>query len=140
MKMYLNSDQTAKLIEFGVEKPKSISGYYHRGPYEYDAETNTKMVVYDDTQYPIHAYSIGELLSFLPKRIDGFDCIINLSKRSVSYNEDARVDLRYGEFFLISCHNELIDALYEAIVELKRLELNKKAKWVNRHDTKDKKD
>ena len=69
MRQYTDEIQTAKLIELGFDKPKSISDYYQRGPYEYDAETNTKMVVYDDTQYPIYAYSIGELLSFLPKEI-----------------------------------------------------------------------
>ena len=131
MKMYLNNAQTTKLIELGFEKPK---GWCNEGiSYRFIMAKHKE----DDEDFN---YSIGELLSFLPKRIDGFDCIINLSKRSVSYNEDARVNLRYDEFFLISCHDELIDALYEAIVELKRLELNKKAKWVNRHDTKDKKD
>jgi hypothetical protein len=69
MKLYTNESQTAKLIELGFEKPKSISGYYTKPPYEYDAKTNSKIVVYDDTQYPIYAYSIGELLSILPSNI-----------------------------------------------------------------------
>lgn len=66
MRQYTTPEQTAKLIELGFEKPKSISGFYTKPPYEYDAKTNSKIAVYDDTQYPIYAYSIGELISFLP--------------------------------------------------------------------------
>ena len=112
MKLYTNKDQTAKLIELGFEKPKSISGYYQRGPYEYDAENNTKMVVYDDTQYPIYAYSIGELISFLPddgvsnKRLE-FDCFHWF------------VDWDHFDKIHQTIQVELVDALYDMCVKLK---------------------
>lgn len=47
MKQYTNESQTAKLIELGFEKPKSIVG--HDGYWGYD-----------------YAYSIGELIEKLP--------------------------------------------------------------------------
>jgi hypothetical protein len=105
MKQYLNSEQTAKLIKLGFKKPKSISGYYQRGSYEYDAETNTKMVVYDDTQYPIYAYSIGELLEF----VDEFEVI-------ETYDKCVAVHNGTGIHFY---DKEIIDALFELCVQLK---------------------
>lgn len=102
MKQYLSPDQTAKLIKLGFEKPKSVSGYCQRGPYEYDAETNTKMAVYDDTQYPIYAYSIGELIEMLPLNRIEFDI-------------RTYVDTTRGLFY----DEELIDALFKACVKLK---------------------
>lgn len=105
MKLYTDEIQTAKLIELGFEKPKSISGYCQRGPYEYDAETNTKMVVYDDTLYPIYAYSIGELLEF----VDDFEVIKTYDKCLAVYNGTGTHF--YGK--------EIIDALFELCVQLK---------------------
>jgi hypothetical protein len=95
MKQYTNESQTAKLIELGFEKPKSISGYCQRGPYENDAETNTKMVVYDDTQHPIYAYSIGELIEKLPLY-------------RIEFDMEIWVDTPRGGFYA----PELIDALF----------------------------
>jgi hypothetical protein len=123
MKQYLNSEQTAKLIELGFEKPKSISGYYQRGPYEYDAENNTKMVVYDDTQYPIYAYSIGELIEMLPpiivwKRKNLASTIARTTFNSfVSY---AELD---GTPHIVVNSAELIDTLYDMVVKLKEEEV-----------------
>lgn len=51
MKQYTTPEQTAKLIELGFEKPKSIVG--HDGYWGYD-----------------YAYSIGELISFCPPLIN----------------------------------------------------------------------
>ena len=119
MKQYTTPEQTAKLIELGFEKPKSISGYRQRGPYEYDAETNTKMVVYDDTQYPIYAYSIGELIEMLPpiivwKRKNLASTIARTTFNSfVSY---AELD---GTPHIVENSAELIDALYAMILQLK---------------------
>lgn len=118
MKQYTTPEQTAKLIELGFEKPKSISGYCQRGPYEYDTETNTKMVVYDDTQYPIYAYSVGELLSFLPKSIKVNDCYFSLT---ISAFNDWLVeydDIAFGSQVYVR-DAELIDALFAEIVILK---------------------
>ena len=123
MKQYTTPEQTAKLIELGFEKPKSISGYRQRGPYEYDAETNTKMVVYDDTQYPIYAYSIGELIEMLPpiivwKRKNLASTIARTTFNSfVSY---AELD---GTPHIVVNSAELIDALYDMVVKLKEEEV-----------------
>ena len=120
MKMYLNESQTAKLIELGLEKPKSISGYYQRGPYEYDAETNTKMVVYDDTQYPIYAYSIGELIEMLPQTINVFYDLSIMSSHQgwwVLYGMIGDGDMWSIEHEVY--RNDLIDALYAMILQLK---------------------
>lgn len=111
MKQYSTPDQTAKLIELGFEKPKSISGYCQRGPYEYDAETNTKMVVYDDTQYPIYAYSIGELIEMLPE----FSCIYDLTNM-----QEMKRCWYVGHVSTLNVSaDELIDALYNMVIKLK---------------------
>ena len=108
MRQYTDEIQTAKLMELGVEKPKSISGYCQRGPYEYDAETNTKMVVYDDTQYPIYAYSIGELIEMLN----------SVSELEITHFGSGSGWDVYDE--LRACTGEeLIDALYDMIIMLK---------------------
>ena len=117
MKQYTTPGQTAKLIELGFEKPSSISGYYQRGPYEYDTKSNTKMCVYDDTQYPIYAYSIGELIEILPIR-----CLT----KGLDYR---RVFIEDGVFYYDqktgSCiigfvdHRNLIDNIFDAILRLK---------------------
>ena len=112
MKQHTTPDQTAKLIELGFEKPKSISGYCQRGPYEYDAESNTKMVVYDDTQYPIYAYSIGELIEKLPTIVDYFTLWIGRDERSNQWF------VKYHPRTLV-VDEELLDALYAMIVKLK---------------------
>lgn len=109
MKQYTTPEQTAKLVELGFEKPKSISGYCQRGPYEYDAETNMKMVVYDDTQYPIYAYSIGELIEIL----HCLPMVIDISGASVVSSGLGR---GYG---IYTQSKELIDALFEQIVKLR---------------------
>jgi hypothetical protein len=124
MKQHTTPEQTAKLIELGFEKPKSISGYYHRGPYEYDAEANTKMVVYDDTQYPIYAYSIGELIEMLPRTIKNY---YNLSIFSTSQDWWVLYGMiGDGDMWSIErevYRNNLIDALYDMIVKLKEKKL-----------------
>lgn len=125
MKQYTNSEQTAKLIELGVERPKSISGYCQRGPYEYDAENNTKMVVYDDTQYPIYAYSIGELIEMLPEVLapsnnDDWEMPLSISTDSLMWT----VEYDGGHFSPYeAASNELIDALYDMCVKLKEEEV-----------------
>jgi hypothetical protein len=121
MRHYTSKEQTAKLIELGFEKPKSISGYRQRGPYEYDAETNTKMVVYDDTQYPIYAYSIGELIEMLPEVLapsnnDDWEMPLSISTDSFMWTVEYDGD-HFSPYEAAS--NELIDALYEMVVKLK---------------------
>lgn len=97
MKQYTDEQQTAKLIELGFEEPKSYHDIKWSG-----------MEVYD---YQL-AYSIGELIEMLPAKIDGTYCNIDrYGNRNwvISYDP------------MIYCCNraELIDALYDMIVELK---------------------
>ena len=123
MKMYTTPEQTAKLIELGFEKPSGISGYYTKPPYEYDAKTNSKIVVYDDTQYPIYAYSIGELISFLPKSIKVNDLFFTLCIHSSNdYWIVEYADIAFGSQARLS-KEELIDALFAEIVILKEEEV-----------------
>lgn len=98
MKQYLSPEQTAKLIELGFEKPKSIVG--HDGYWGYD-----------------YAYSTGELIEMLPQ-------VIEFEEKWAFY--PLRVMHTVGGGWAISyCNeydernNELIDALYDMVVKLK---------------------
>lgn len=95
MKQYTTSDQTAKLIELGIEKPKSIEkmipqpvvdGYVHLVPQK--------------------AYSIGELIEIL---------------NSVGELEITRYGSGWGVYDELRAFTgeELIDALYDMMVKLK---------------------
>lgn len=103
MKMYTNESQTAKLIELGVEKPKS-EVRSERGPFSSDARK---------------AYSIGELIEMLPpiivwKRKNLASTIARTTFNSfVSY---AELD---GTPYIVENSTELIDALYNMIIKLK---------------------
>lgn len=96
MKQYTTPEQTAKLIELGLEKPKS----------EVKAEQAGDYAWYNP------AYSIGELLSFLPddgvtdKRLefDGFHWFVD-------WDSSDKIRQTIGV--------ELVDALYDMILELK---------------------
>lgn len=121
MKQYTNESQTTKLIELGFEKPKNISGYCQRDRYEYDAENNTKMLVYDDAHYPIYRYSIGELIEMLPEAVclsydDSVHYYLEISSNALYWNV-AYKDGSYEAYSVES--DELIDALYYMIVKLK---------------------
>ena len=93
MKQYTNESQTAKLIELGFEKPKSIVG--HDGYWGYD-----------------YAYSIGELIEMLPPRYNHEDLEINRDWRFERWVVFYRGDDT-------TAATELIDALYEMILQLK---------------------
>lgn len=114
MKQYTTPEQTAKLIELGVEKPKTIVDKY----YDFDAED------YKEVKH----YSIGELISFIPSVADwdgqqwrfcmechisgGWTCFyINASKQWWTYDKDNAYIGIYNE--------ELIDALFSYIIILK---------------------
>ena len=104
MKQYLTPEQTAKLIELGFDRPKSIEEY-----------TPKEALVCLKQRY---AYSIGELMKMLPKIhplyhdpycLDiGFDTV----KWIVGYTYDN------GYVEVVNSY-ELIDALYEMVVKLK---------------------
>jgi len=108
MKQYLDEQQTAKLIELGLPKPKSIEkmmpqpvvdGYVHLVPQK--------------------AYSIGELIDMLPDYINGN--FVNWKIQTT--RGDAKWSVGWdcfetGQFQWIRT-TELIDALYDMIVKLK---------------------
>lgn len=104
MKQYTTPEQTAKLIELGLEKPKS----------EVKAEQAGDYAWYNP------AYSIGELLSFLPSVISDkkFDyAIINIFHDTINWvvgYEDVDGVMRF-----ITSDIELIDVLCTLCRKLK---------------------
>ena len=105
MKMYLNEQQTAKLIELGFEEPSSIASV--EPIYGMGGISVAK------------AYTIGELLSFLPENIakeNEMPSTLNISLMNgewcVQYADFLGTDFEF-------CNTELIDALYDMAVKLK---------------------
>ena len=99
MKQYTTPEQTAKLIELGFEKPKSIVGHDDYWSYDY-------------------AYSIGELLSLLPISFE----IENDITVWLEIEAGIGWSVTYSSFGFIDydCERkELIDALFDMIVTLK---------------------
>lgn len=97
MKQFTTPEQTAKLIELGLPKPKS----------EVKAEQAWEYAWYNP------AYSIGELIEMLPPHIDQIPLDIgrlHLKERWV---------LCYNPQTQIAFANELIDGLFRLIVQLK---------------------
>jgi hypothetical protein len=93
--MYTNSKQTAKLIELGFEKPKSMNGEYNGWQF-----------------MPTPAYSIGELIEILPPRYNHEDLEINRDWRFERWLVFYRGDDT-------TAATELIDALYDMIITLR---------------------
>lgn len=107
MRQFTTPEQTAKLIELGFEKPKSIEkmipqpvvdGYVHLVPQK--------------------AYSIGELIEMLPKSVWSDDNNWPLMISTCVYDSDIpwSVSYIYSDGFM---NIELIDALYDMVVKLK---------------------
>ena len=99
MKQYLSPDQTAKLIELGFEKPKSIVSVQISWTQQ-EHRRNT-------------AYSIGELLSFLPLTIQWTPRVIRGNVIEYSFVTEG------SELYYCNAHNELIDNLFDMCVKLK---------------------
>lgn len=105
MKQYLDQQQTARLIELGFEEPKSIEAY-RDGHY----------VPFVEQQL---VYSIGELLSFLPKSIKVNDLFFTLCiHSSTHYWIVEYADISFGTQARLY-KEELIDALFAELVILK---------------------
>lgn len=105
MKQYLNETQTAKLIELGFEKPRI-------------AAPSLKWVEGEPTFEP--QYTIGELLSFLPLSFKNNDYYALTIRRSKVMYSDPYLDWIEAEWVK---HEELIDNLFDACVELKEEEV-----------------
>lgn len=106
MRQYTNESQTAKLMELGFEMPKNI----------------VEGKLYSDIYF---AYSIGELIEMLQKRVyqiedSGIPCDLNIHYDGGTWlivficERDGRFKT---EMF------ELIDALYLILVKLKEAEV-----------------
>lgn len=103
MKQYTNADQTAKLIELGFEKPKSIE----------------RAIPMGHATWCDRAYSIGELIEMLPKSIKVNDCYFTLTISAEFDNWLVEyADIAYGSQAYVR-DVELIDALFAEIVILK---------------------
>ena len=114
MRQYTTPEQTAKLIELGFEKPKNWS--------EEKVEEISKVITpLGEFEIPLSynysAYSIGELIEMLPQ-------VIEFGEKWAFY--PLRVMPTVGGGWAISyCNeydernNELIDALYDMVVNLK---------------------
>ena len=103
MKQYTSKEQTAKLIELGFPKPKSV--------------INEHKVLESNPYAPIefeYTYSIGELIEFIPRWIKlrgGLEIVAESDGWLVMHGHDP---------FDPQCtKTELIDALYEYCVTLK---------------------
>ena len=107
MRQYTTPEQTAKLIELGLKKPKSIEkmipqpvvdGYVHLVPQK--------------------AYSTGELIEILPMAMDCEIGDLGLNIENNIYETPNEWMVSYDSRHLTNSI-ELIDALYNMIVELK---------------------
>lgn len=118
MRQYTTTEQTAKLIELGFEKPKSISSIKITG----DIITTAEDLIGEPPSVmggKITAnYSIGELLSFLPQFMDFDD-----GRWALSIEADPfKVNGTWWVFYAPSSHTEsaeLIDAIFAMVVKLK---------------------
>lgn len=106
MKQYTLPEQTAKLIELGFEKPSSIASV--EPIYGMGGISVAK------------AYTIGELLSFLPENIakeNEMPSTLNISLMNgewcVQYADFLGTDFEF-------CNTELVDALYDMIIVLNK--------------------
>ena len=102
MKLYLDEQQTAKLIELGFEKPRSsVECELPKGDWRIGAVGIRK------------AYSIGELLSFLPEFVNWTPRVIRGNVIEYSFETEG------SELYYCNAHYELIDNLYDMILRLK---------------------
>lgn len=106
MKQYLSSEQTAKLIELGVEKPWRNEYLHILEEYGYAVEEARN-------------FSIGELIELLPPTIRmKKKNLVNTIART-EYNTFVSYSELDGTPYIAEHGAELIDALYAMIVKLK---------------------
>ena len=108
MKQFLDEVQTAHLISLGFPKPKSVS----KLTLDLDMDT-----------IPSFNYSIGELLEFLPKQIENENELPKVLEIHTCRNYWI---VYYSNFRKIGYYyhsKELIDAIYNMVVELKKDEV-----------------
>ena len=114
MKQYTTSEQTAKLIELGFEKPKNTRYVQHAKA----RNLRSPFLEFGEPEFE-GSYTIGELLSFLPE---------NIAKEN-EMPSTLNISLLNGEWWVeyadflgadFSFHNtELIDNLFDMCKNLK---------------------
>ena len=108
MKQYTTPEQTAKLMELGFEKPNGIVSV---------SLTQGDMVVmcgcYDAELEYERAYTIGELLPFLPLTIQWTPRVIRGNIIEYSFETEG------SELYYCNAHKELIDNIFDMCVKLK---------------------
>ena len=120
MKQYTTNEQTAKLIELGFEKPKSTREMVLKGGID-------GVICFA----PEKAYSIGELIEMLPKHImyrECYECELVIKKESAEYRRLVNKEWSDGAECTFAqnfqhYNSELIDNLFEMIVNLKEAEI-----------------
>jgi hypothetical protein len=103
MKQYTTPEQTAKLIELGFEKPKSIEVY-----------RDGHCVPFVEQRWD---YSIGELIEMLPEKVTDkheHDAILQMT----CFNGEWRVKYAGAYDVGLMIAHELIDALYYMLIDL----------------------
>lgn len=104
-KLFTTPEQTSKLIEIGLPKPKSIDNVVaSRGIY-----------------FSRKAYSVGEILSFLPPYLGNWQLLMHFNTHyyywSAYYLSDGSTDDKY---LRLNAHGgQLIDALFRLAIMLK---------------------
>ena len=104
-------EQTAKLIELGFEKPRTIVDKY----YDFDAED------YKEVKH----YSIGELIEMLPNTFifEGAEYSLCLSGGASLVEDKYCWQISYIQsmsgYIFCSYDEEFIDALYKILIRLK---------------------
>lgn len=128
MKQYTTPEQTAKLIELGLPKPKTPISYSYpdqseqQKAYEASLGLDPYLATVDQIEFE-YAYSIGELIEMLPQTINVFyDLSIMSSHRGwwVLYGMIGDGGMWSIEHEVY--RNDLIDALYAMILQLKEKE------------------
>lgn len=109
MHQYTNTEQTAKLIELGFEKPKN-----RLVKQRFDRSTSSWIVVGEEG-----GYSIGELIKALPKHIFHDGKCMDLQIYTNQYLWVVKYSaLFYDKYYRFSS-KELIDALFDMVITLK---------------------
>lgn len=106
MKQYTTPEQTAKLIELGLEAPRALVDKY----YDFDAEDYKE----------VRAYSIGSLIEMLEEVAS---VVISYSYQKKGYYVRVIIPKREGGGMYRISQIELIDALYDMLVKLKEEEV-----------------
>ena len=117
MKQYTSNNQAAKLIELGFEKPKNTQ-YIQRAKAR---NLHSPFIEFGEPEFE-GSYSIGELLSLLPISFE----TDNDDTSWLEIEAGAVWSVAYSSFGFIDydCERkELIDALFDMIVTLKKKEI-----------------